>query len=271
MLKWKLMLTTLPYVAAVLALKLLLQTVFGFQGLLEFTDMGLVLTASAFLMGFMLSGVMSDFKESEKLPGEIACILETMEDHFRQAHAAKPGVDLAGLVAEVRNLLVAVEAWLLSKAPRADIYVSLETLLPSLQRLERLGAGQAASKVLGELHTLRKSVTRVSVISRTSFLQSGYALLDTLVSVTVGLLLISRFKTLLAECVLCTVVPLIYVYMVRLIRDIDDPFEYSVSGARGAAEVDLFPIEEYRLRLQARITRDAALPMSELAEARASA
>jgi hypothetical protein len=42
--------------------------------------------------------------------------------------------------------------------------------------------------------------------------------------------------------------------MLRLIRDIDNPFDYEADGRdRGAGEVPLFPLEEYRERLAARI------------------
>ncbi len=256
--KWKLMLTTLPYVAAVLAVKLALQQLFAFPGLLDFTEMGLVLTASAFLMGFMLSGVMSDFKESEKLPGEIACTLETIEDHFRQAHAIKAGVNLLDLQRTVRTLVGDIESWMFRRTPRESIYPALEALLGPVQQLERLGAGPVASKVLGEIHNLRKAVTRVGVISRTGFLSPAYALLETLLAIIVVLLMASRYKSMLAMMILVPFITLIYVYMLRLIRDIDDPFDYSPDGSKqGGAEVELFPLAEYRERLAARVAAKA--------------
>ena len=58
-----------------------------------------------------------------------------------------------------------------------------------------------------------------------------------------------RFGSTVSEIVVCSFVALIYIYMVRLIRDIDDPFEYEENGSKGAAEVELFPLEEFRERL----------------------
>ena len=66
------------------------------------------------------------------------------------------------------------------------------------------------------------------------------------------LLLVAKFKSLVAEVILVAFVTLIYVYMLRLIRDIDDPFEYSPDGTKGAAEVELTPLLEYRERLKGR-------------------
>jgi hypothetical protein len=122
-----------------------------------------------------------------------------------------------------------------------------------LVQLEKDGAGGYASKAVGELHSLRKIVTRVGVISRTGFLPPAYALLDTLVVLIIGLVLASKYKSPLAMTILVPFITLIYVYMVRLIRDVDDPFDYSSDGKQqGGAEVEMFPVEEYRERLEKR-------------------
>ena len=80
MFKWKLMLTTLPVVVAVTLLKLAMERVFGLPGWVDFSDVSAVLTAGAFLVGFMLAGTLADYKESEKLPSEIVTTLETIDD-----------------------------------------------------------------------------------------------------------------------------------------------------------------------------------------------
>jgi len=70
----------------------------------------------------------------------------------------------------------------------------------------------------------------------------------------IGLMLIAEFSSLLVECVIVPFVTLVNVYMLRLIRDIDNPFEYSPDGRQsGRAEVELWPLDEYRARLAARL------------------
>jgi len=67
-LKWKLMVSTLPVVLTLLGLKLFLERVLGFEGLIDFSDVGIILTSGVFLIGFLLAGTMADYKEAEKLP-----------------------------------------------------------------------------------------------------------------------------------------------------------------------------------------------------------
>jgi hypothetical protein len=255
MIKWRLMLTTLPYAAVLIAIKLGLEHGLHFEGVVEFSDIGLVLTSGAFLMGFMLSGTMSDFKESERLPADVACTLEAIEETFVHAAHGRPQVDLKRSLQTISDTAKTIDDWLHKRRTSEEVYAALAALGSALTALESQGAGPHATRGLRELSTLRRFVTRIGVISRTGFLPSGYALLDFLVVGILALVLIARFKNPVTEVTLVFFVGLTYVYMVRLIRDIDDPFEYHEGKTRGAAEVDLFPLSEYRLRLDARIAR----------------
>ena len=58
---------------------------------------------------------------------------------------------------------------------------------------------------------------------------------------------------LVSLVIVVTFVTLIYVYMYRLIKDIDDPFEYASEGQPGVSEVPLFPLTEYLERQEARL------------------
>jgi hypothetical protein len=251
-------------VAGVLALKLALELGLGWTGVVEFADVSIVLTAGVFLTGFMLAGVMADYKESEKLPGEVASILETLEDICVQGVASRPGLDAAPYRAGLLALTDAIHDWLLKKKTQDQLFAALSTFSALLVQLEKDGAGSYASRALGELHNLRKAVTRIAVISRTGFLPPAYALLETLVALIMILMMASKYKSPLAMCILVPFIALIYIYMIRLIRDIDDPFEYGPNGEKlGGAEVELFPIEEYRARLTAR----AVMPLPATAAA----
>ena len=251
--KWKLMITTLPLVFAALGLKLFLEYGLKFEGVIEFSDVGLVLTGGVFLIGFMLAGTMADYKESEKLPGELAGNLEAIEDLLDQVAVTKPVLSAATMKAAVSKTTETIRSWLLRTATYPQMCGELTALAAVIQRLEREGLAFQASYGLGELKKLRNTCTRIQVISRTGFLPAGYALLETLAGLVLVLLMLAKFKSFLAEMILVPFVTLIFVYMIRLIRDIDDPFEYSEDGRKSSAEVDLFPFEDYRDRLKVRM------------------
>jgi hypothetical protein len=252
-LKWKLMISTLPIVIAMAGVKLLLDVGFKFGGLVPFADVGVILTACVFLIGFLLAGTMADYKESERLPAEIAATLESIEEIFALAATNRPGLKLPMLRRSVLELTDAIKNWLVHR-PDTDVYGALSRMGEVIGWLEREGAGPYASRAIPQLMTVRRNVSRIDVIARTGFLPPAYALLEVLVVMVIGLMLIAEFSSTLVECLIVPFVTLVNVYMLRLIRDIDNPFEYSPDGTQsGRAEVELWPIDEYRARLAARV------------------
>jgi hypothetical protein len=253
-LKWKLMLSTFPIVLALLAAKLFLEFVLGFEGLIDFSDVGIILTAGVFLIGFLLAGTMADYKEAEKLPADLSCTLEAIEEIFVLAATDRPALDLTALRRELLALTDAIRDWLMRIRSTPEVYAAMTRLSEVLQQLERAGAGPYASRAVPQLLMVRRSVSRIDVIVRTGFLPPAYALLEVLIVMIISLMMIARFKSTVAESLLVPFVALVNIYMLRLIKDVDNPFDFK-AGAKdqNSGEVALFPLDEYRERLAARV------------------
>ena len=251
MIKWRLMLTTLPVVVVVVLLKWVLEKL-GLVGWVDFADVSAVLAAGAFLIGFMLSGTMADYKESEKLPGELASTLDTLDDLIAVS-AWKTEFDAAAARRGLVDLAERILEWLGRRVPVEAVYASIAAMNTHYQAMDKAGATAHANRSIVFMNAVRRSVGRIDVVSRTGFLATGYAILEFMVVAIVVLLVASRYKNPVAEYVLVASITLIYVYMLRLIHDVDDPFEYDRALARkGAAEVELFPITEFLARAKSR-------------------
>ena len=248
------MLSTLPLVAAILAVKFILQFALGFQGFVDFSDVGVVLTAGVFLLGFLLAGTMADYKEAEKIPAELASTLEALEEIFVLAATNRPALDVASLRRGLLEMADGIKGWLLKTRSSRDVYESMTGLNGLIQQLEREGAGPYASRAVPQLLAVRRNVSRIDVIRRTGFLPPAYALLEVLIVMIISLMMIARFKSVIAESLLVPFVALVNIYMLRLIKDVDNPFDFK-EGARdqSSGEVALFPLDEYRERLAARV------------------
>ncbi len=263
MLKWKLMITTLPVPVAAILVRLILEHFFknymnGYSGVMDFSALSPVLTGGVFLIGLMLSGTLQDYKESEKIPAEIATSLETMEETIGWVCSNRPAVNERAMKDVVAEVTESVIAWLLRKQTPEQGFAQLEKLNGLVKEFDKLNAGLPTVRMMNEIHTLRRTMTRIGVISRTGFLASGYALLDLLVVSVLTLLVIASYKAefgTLGKYIIIGFVSLIYSYLWRLVRDVDDPFEYSPDGERtGAAEVELFPLIEYQARAKERLS-----------------
>ncbi len=262
LLKWKLMVTTLPIPLGAVLIRYILEHfsktyMNSYAGVMDFSALSPVLTGGVFLIGLMLSGTLQDYKESEKIPAELATCLETMEETVSWVCGNRPAVNersMKELVMEVTDEMV---NWLLRKRSPEQGFAVIEKLNGLVKEFDKLNAGLPAVRMMTEIHNLRRTMTRIGVISRTGFLASGYALLDFLVLSVLTLLVIAQYKAefgSLGKYIIISFVSLIYSYLWRLVKDVDDPFEYSPSGERtGAAEVELFPLLEYQARAKERL------------------
>lgn len=247
------MLTTLPITLFVLAVKLGLVHIVKFDGLIKFSDIGLVITGGIFLIGFMLAGTMSDYKESEKLPGELSCILESIEDAIALSYKFKGSFDWSAQKKQLHEVTTTIIDWFTKRSSTDDVLDKISSITEIALVLETAGTGPISSKVMGEQHNLRKAFSRVNVIRKTNFLSTGYALLEVLAVVIICLLMIGKFDSELVRIIIVCFITQIFVYMLRLIKDVDEPFEYSPDGMVGAADVDLFPLFEYQARAEKRL------------------
>lgn len=239
MLRW-----ALPIALAAAGLKLVAHAV-GVEPLdLNPLLSGLV-AAEVFLLGFLLAGTNADFKEAERLPGDIAAGLDAMGDEFRIA-ALRGDADVSerGL-AGLRGVAEALVDWLHGRAAFDDVIVSVEAVNPLI-----LEVGTESARLKTEQAGLRRAVTRVQTIRQTSFVTAGYVIAEAIAVVVVVALLLTELGPGGEAAFFVAAVTLLLVYVNRLIRDLDNPFEYR-SGRQGSADVSLAPLESLAERLTA--------------------
>ena len=86
--KWSIAIKISPIILSIGALKYLAH-VFGLE-IMELNALFSSLVAgTVFLIGFLISGVLSDYKESEKIPSDIATSLRTLMDDTNYIYLSK--------------------------------------------------------------------------------------------------------------------------------------------------------------------------------------
>ena len=70
-----------------------------------------IVAANVFLMGFLLSGVLSDFKESERLPGELSACLENLAQEVSGIRMAKPEAKVGPCLVLLSQLSRDILSW----------------------------------------------------------------------------------------------------------------------------------------------------------------
>jgi hypothetical protein len=107
-----------------------------------------------------------------------------------------------------------------------------------------------------EQANIRRLLIRMDTMRRTSYVSAGYLIADVTALMILVLLMITEIGPLAPTILVVGVITCLMVYMLALIRDIDNPFEYR-GGRPGPADVDLGVLErsEARLRFMAMTSR----------------
>lgn len=242
MAKWRLLLTTLPVVAIVLGLRYLVHDVANINDVVSFSDAGAVLTGASIIVGLMLGGVMADYKESEKLPAALAGGLAGFEGLAIKGLAVKDH-DSSWVRTRIAKTGTAINDWLYGRISDDEVFEATSDNAQMIVDLEKAGV---ATHYLARLFVangeMGAALSRMSVIRNTSFIKTGYALMELLITIVLGLLVIVDYPKPTVQWVVSGVLAAAYSYLVLLVKDLDNPFDYGANNGQGsAADVDLSP------------------------------
>ena len=132
---------TIPFVISIIFLKMYVCDLFSFNGvhinsLIEISDIGIIFTGTFFVVGLMLASTMTDFKESEKIHGEIACNLKAIENSillaFRSSKDKVASINKDHIQLELIEITECIILWINSKDKDSKI------IFKNLNRLNKM-------------------------------------------------------------------------------------------------------------------------------------
>jgi hypothetical protein len=245
--KWKLAIKVFPFVAIIIILKL-----FAHQLSWEFltlnTLFGAIISANVFLVGFLISGVLVDYKESEKIPGELSCSLEVLTDECYIMYKNKKNKAATNLLKSIHNLTNSILKWLHKKERTEAVLKKISNLNDHFLALEPLTQANFIVRLKNEQNTLRKLITRIHTIRETSFNPAGYAIAEIISTILCIGLIFTKIDPYYESIFFVAFVSFILIYMVLLIKDLDNPFGY-YEKENYADEVSLKPLFDLEKRI----------------------
>jgi hypothetical protein len=191
-----------------------------------------------FTIAIIFTGTLTDYKESEKIPGEIATSIRTF---YRDLDLIRvPDKDLvlrmqkntAALLRCINNNF-RNNAWSLEEMDSA--IDALDTDIASLADLNV--PPNFIIKLKTELTNIDRISHRIKTISETSFIPAAYAIAELAAAGVIILLFFVRLDPYYEGLVLFTVLCMLLTALLLLIRDMDNPFEV---GKKTCADIDLF-------------------------------
>ncbi len=241
--KWSVAVRILPLVIIIGLLKFLAHY-YDFE-IMELNALFTSLVAGAiFLIGFLLTGVLSDFKESEKLPSELAASIKTLYDDTYTIAKSKKTDTAKHFILFQEQFLSSIMAWLYKKEKTQSILTKISQMNDFFAEFDNEGVqANYVIKMKNEQNSIRKMILRMHTIRDTEFIGSAYAIVEVMgFLIAIGLVII-KIEPFYAALFFTLLVTFLILYMLFLIHDLDNPFDYSTKGETGT-EVSIRPLHD---------------------------
>lgn len=202
-----------------------------------------ILTGIIFILGFLLAGVVTDFKESEKIPNEIAISLYSIwqeADYIRRHNNSSAA----------KNLMEKIRKFIPSF--KQDFFVlgndKLQKLLDSFTddyiEMEKQGAAaNYLTRLKMEQTNIKRILNRIKVIKDTDFVPSVFVCIQAITMVFLLVYCLLKVEPWWGGLILVCIFTFVIFAILYLIKDMEDPFEYDGSDEAKSDEVSLLVLD----------------------------
>jgi hypothetical protein len=245
--RWKLAIRTTPFVLIIILLKFIVHY-FGYEFLTLNSLFTAIISANIFLIGFLISGVLVDYKESEKLPGDLSASLETMADEGLIIYKNKKSKEAKDFLLKLSQFNKSLIDWFYKKERTNNLMSKLRSFNDDFLAFEPQTQANFIVRLKQEQNSIRKIINRIHTIRETNFVSSGYAIAEIITTILVFGLIFIKMDKFYESVFFVSFVSFILIYMIYFIKDLDNPFGYSEEDNM-VEEVSLKPILDSQKRL----------------------
>lgn len=246
--RWRLALKTVPFVATIIAIKFGTHY-YGYEFLSLNSLFTAIISANIFLIGFLISGTLVDYKESEKLPGDLSASLESMADEGLIIFQNTKSIEAKKYVHRLAQFNAALIDWFYKKEKTSALMQKLRSFNEDFLALENQTQANFIVRLKQEQNAIRKMVNRIHTIRETPFLGTGYAVTEIITCILVLGFIFIKINPFYESVFFVSFVSFILIYMIFFIKDLDNPFGYNEKDSL-VEEVSLKPILDSQKRIE---------------------
>lgn len=206
-----------------------------------------VVSSAIFVLGFVLSATITDYKESERIPAEFASTIEDMWNDAKATHPAYPKFNLDHFRCSLIDVLGAFREG--TRVNRRGARREIADLQACFADMERAGVPpNFVTKLKTQQTQLIRSLFRVNYIQKIQFIPSAFFLINAITVLIIGLLLCTNIDPPQGGLFIVGAITFILIYMVVLIHHIAVPFR---DKGQTMDDVSLFLLRETKTFLEA--------------------
>lgn len=208
-----------------------------------------VIAGAVFIIGFLLSSILSDYKEAERIPAEIRIALEAIYDDCLGFARRQKTIAIEPL----RQLLLHIVSCIPAKLGQADAQ-NLRTVIAHIDELTAYfwdleEAGMPPNFVVrlrSEQSMLRRCIFRMYHMQRIQFIPSVHVLVQSLVVAVISLLLFLKTEGSPESALIFGAISYMFIYVPYLVATLEQPFR---KGRQTLDDVSLFLLREFEEKL----------------------
>jgi hypothetical protein len=199
-----------------------------------------VVSSVIFVIGFLLTATIADYKESERIPSEFASVVENMYEDGKSIHKTYNGFDIELFRKSLLEILSAFRNG--TRKDRHSARREINDLNESFEQMEAAGVpANFIVKLKQQQAQLLRSLFRINYIQRIKFIPSAFILVRTIVAIIIGVLLLTNIDPFYGGLALTGTIAFIMIYMNILIQTVSVPFH---SAGKTRDDISLFLIRE---------------------------
>lgn len=235
----------------------LIKLIFQYFGI-EILEINALLTAiisgNIFILGFLLNSTLRDYKEAEKIPVDMANSLESIYSeceimlyHKKDKKIVVPAIKQ---LLKIRQLL---NDWFYKKAYTQEVLMEIAHLNHYFAQFEGLTQANFIVRMKNDQANLRKYLMNANLLRDTPFYEASYKIAKISVFFLLMLLTLLTADPFYEYLLFILVIVFMTIFLVSLIKDLDDPFEYEDGDI--SDEVSLKPLTDFSQRVEKRLKK----------------
>lgn len=218
----------------------------GFE-LIEQTSLhNSMISSVIFVIGFVLSATIADYKESERIPAEFASTIENMYEDAKEMKKTYKDFDLGFFRKNLIDILGAFRDG--TRVNRRGARREIAELNQTFGEMERAGVpANFIVKLKQQQGTLLKNMYRINYIQKIRFIPSAFFLIRSIVVLSIGTLLFTNIDPFYGGLALTGTITFVMAYVLLLIQVVSVPFH---GKGKTRDDVSLFLIRETKNHLR---------------------
>jgi ABC-type multidrug transport system fused ATPase/permease subunit len=214
-----------------------------------------ILTGIIFILGFLLAGVVTDYKESEKIPNDIAASLYAILQEAEFIRCVQNCPSASGMIARLKLFVSTFKEEFLLKH-NEQLGKLLDELSEDVILLGKEGATvNYLFRMKNEITGIKKITNRITVIKSTDFIPSVFVCIQAITITFLTVYCLLAVEPWWGGLILVCIFTFVIFAILFLIKDMEDPFEYDGSGYSKSDEISLEVLDNFQKELDEKFSQ----------------